>query len=91
MSWSAKYTVTKEVDNEPSVVVEYEQTQNGHGENESKVALRLAKDTAVSMIRTSKLGDSCKFNVGLSGHANPDNQKSPGWSNDFVTIAISQL
>lgn len=35
--------------------------------------------------------DKVRFNVWLSGHANPNHEVTPGWANDFIAINVSQL
>lgn len=92
MSWSASGNV--EVGNNgtagPFMPRESPAFQVGHGERESKIAFEKAKDAAIELLNTLSLGRG-KFDVRLSGHANPGNEKSPQWSNDFVTITITQL
>jgi len=71
-------------------VMEQEQTQTGNGENESKVALELAKETALSLVRGGQLGYG-KFKATMSGHANEGNQPRPGWSNDSISVSLYQI
>lgn len=53
---------------------------------------RVAKEAAIDLIASGKLGDPSTFGffVSLTGHANTGHAPSPGWVNDCVTISISQ-
>lgn len=54
--------------------------------------LEAAKVAVVGLFRSGSVGDDTYYyKVSMSGHANPHHQTKPGWSNDFVTISISQM
>ncbi len=79
-------------------------TAYGHQEGEQKLSFNgnespehLAQydeaTRAVSeIIRSGALGDpQARYNVSISGHGNPGHEPVPGWSNDHITISISQV
>jgi hypothetical protein len=50
-----------------------------------------AKEAAKAVIASGAVGDASKgFNIGLSGHGNEDHEPRAGWSNDVITINVSQ-
>lgn len=45
-----------------------------------------------TIIQSGSLGSpNGKYNIVISGHANPDHEPVEGWSNDHLTISISQI
>lgn len=51
-----------------------------------------ALDAALELINRNVLGDQGKtFRVGLNGHGNPGHAPAAGWTNDSITITVSQL
>lgn len=51
-----------------------------------------AFDVALTLIESGVVGkiDKFKFNVSLSGHANPGHEPAGGWANDMVSVSVSQ-
>lgn len=90
MSWSVTLEVVRDVDAEPQVSVKHRQSQVGHGDIESEKAIESAVDAVKGLLRNMALGYGT-FDVQLSGHANPENKPVAGWSNDFMSIRISQV
>lgn len=57
---------------------------------EHKEQFEAAKEAAAHLINAGVLGEG-EFFVSLSGHANPEHKPNPpGWSNDSITISLSQ-
>ena len=83
MSWSARYTYGAEggVDfsgnpEMPEVATQFDQ----------------AVKSVNYLIQSGVLGSpNGKYNIFLSGHANENHQPKEGWSNDSVTISITQI
>ena len=67
-------------------IQDYEMT--GYAEDQAKQA----EAAAVALIESGTVGttEDYKFNVSLSGRANPDHAPKSGWVNDMVTISVSQ-
>lgn len=50
-----------------------------------------AKAAVAGIIASGAVGDpKGKFEVAMSGHANPDHAPRQGWANDQVVISITQ-
>jgi hypothetical protein len=51
-----------------------------------------ARSAAVALIGSGAVGDrkGQRFNVGLSGHANPDHEQREGGTADGVLVSVSQ-
>ena len=56
--------------------------------DEAARQLIAARRAAVTFAQSSTVGAE-KVSVTLSGHANPGHRPAKGWSNDFVTITVS--
>ena len=97
MSWSASGTATVEKIKDANDIYTYHEAdlnikpmpQTGYAEAESKTAIRAAKQAVRSLLESSAFGEG-EFNVSLSGHANEGNVPSGPWTNDFVSISITQ-
>jgi hypothetical protein len=59
---------------------------------ESVEQVDAAKYAAKQLVESGAVGSGGKrvFNVFLAGHANPGHEPRDGWSNDTVTVSISQ-
>lgn len=84
MSWSARGTITDgefdfvEVSNAKIAV--------------HKVQFEAAQEAAAALVESGAIGNPAgKFNVSLSGHGNKNHEPAQGWSNDFTSIAVSQI
>jgi hypothetical protein len=87
MSWSARYKIDGKTgerfdDWESNVSTEQHADQY-------KRAQRAVQDIMDSGV----VGDPTKetFAVNISGHGNPNHERTPGWGNDFIQIQIAQL
>lgn len=88
MSWSISYSDIdgQKDDFNPSPLETY-----GSLSDEVREAFDAAVTAAVDLIKSRVLGVGVKYNVVLSGHANPGHAPVDGWVNDCMTISISQL
>jgi hypothetical protein len=69
--------------NEPGT----EQLATAEAQEQARTAKSLAFDLAKSYVIG---GPEKRFNVYLSGHANESHEPRSGWSNDTVTVTVSQ-
>lgn len=53
---------------------------------------RYARSAVLALIDSATVGDPelHTFNVSLAGHANPGHEPAEGWSNDCVSVSVSQ-
>jgi len=69
----------------------FETVHEGNVEiNEHREQYANALNLAKALIDSGAVGEG-EFNVSLSGHGNPDHQKTPGWGNDFVSVQVTQV
>lgn len=56
-------------------------------------SIATAAGAVLAVLQSGALGDPDEygFNVNVNGHANPEHKPAEGWSNDHLTISISQL
>lgn len=84
MSWSASYTWNGNKQTEISVPRNLS--------TEAQAQADTAFDASAAIILTGAVGAKDKtYKVALSGHANPGHEPTAGWSNDCITIYISQV
>lgn len=93
MSWGTiqALVVTGEEQDVDKAVESYIATQRDNGyplAAEAEEQAREASRVAQEMLKSGALGRGT-FNVNLSGHANPDHTKTPGYANDCITIHVS--
>lgn len=52
-----------------------------------------AVESVYMFISGASLGDpdTKKFNVSISGHANPSHEPATGWANDCITVSVNQV
>lgn len=51
----------------------------------------VAKRVVRSLVKSGTFGDpEGAYDVVISAHGNPDHKPTPGWSNDFINISLSQ-
>lgn len=83
MSWSVEYTT--EGNTEISLL--------GDESPEALAAMKVAVDVVGEILDSEVLGNKTtkRFRVNITGHSNPDNEPSPGWSNDYVNINVYQM
>ena len=82
MSWTASGTV---VDGEVEISVSAELSE------ESNQQVQATGKAVAALVKSGALGDpDAKYYVSVSGHANPEHEPVAGWSNDHVTISVSQ-
>lgn len=82
MSWSASGTAENG---------EVEISVNGELSPESFEQFEIAGKAAEQVIASGALGNPAgKYYVTVSGHANANHKPTSGWSNDSLTISISQ-
>lgn len=63
----------------------------GQGGPEVDRALEAAKNAAADLIRSGAVGGPYEsYRVQAFGHVNPNNEPVAGWSNDTITINVSQ-
>jgi hypothetical protein len=68
-----------------------------HYNAEMRDALAAAKAAVKALYESSVLGalsaagDELYFAASMSGHANPGHVPAAGWSNDFISISVSQV
>lgn len=85
MSWSAQLEVQQGVIPAEPVL------SNVVGE-EAEYQYSVALGSALSILGSGAVGSpDKKYNVALSGHANPGHEPVAGWSNNCITINIYQL
>ena len=83
MSWFAQGLAE---DGEVSV-----DTNGDQWSDEMSAQISAASRAVQAVVKSGALGDpQAKYNVALSGHANPDHTPVAGWANDFVSITITQ-
>ncbi len=61
----------------------------GEADEQVKEQMNAAADAATKIISSGAVGTG-EFDVNVSGHANPDHEPAEGWSNDCVTVSVSQ-
>lgn len=85
MSWSASAT-----DIDPAAIDGIEPPYPVEGEPAEQLAK--AKELAALLADSGVVGDPAehRFNVALSGHANPDHEPAEGYANDTVSVTVSQ-
>lgn len=85
MSWTA-YAASVDIDGIATIEVPYPI------DDDPREQFEKAKQLAIDLVESGVVGGSPdhRFNVSLSGHANPGHEPTEGWSNDAVTISISQ-
>lgn len=49
----------------------------------------VAKEAVRDLVDSGAFGEG-EFSVSLSGHGNPNHEKTPGWANDFISITVTQ-
>ncbi|NUO58983.1 MAG: hypothetical protein HOV78_20165 [Hamadaea sp.] len=81
--WAVQQAITEQID-----------TQKAAGStlyDSSEVCQQIdaAAAAAAALLTSGTLGEGPWF-VSLSGHANPGHKPTPGWSNDAITIHVSQ-
>lgn len=52
-----------------------------------------AVNALIRLVDSKVVGDpyTARFNITMSGHANPNHEVTPGWGNDFIALSINQL
>lgn len=83
MSWSV-YGTALTVDKIADLTPQYELGDEGQEQ------LELGRDVARRIIDSGAVGEGEKFNITLSGHANPGHQPREGWATDMVSVSVSQ-
>jgi len=63
------------------------QESNGTGVEAAR-AVRVAVGAVLAAIEAVG-GNGADYYVSVAGHVNPDNQPSPGWANDHLTVSVS--
>lgn len=95
MSWTlGAQTITPNgIENVAALVDAMPETwQTGDGHNESGESIQLAKAAIKMLLCSGAVGDPAtySFYVSASGHSNAGYAPKSGWSNDQVTISVSQ-
>lgn len=94
MSWS--FSATVKADEDPAEAIKAARqaadpaaaTENYNARAESDEAIDAAIDAAARVV--SAIRGAWPVLVQLSGHSNPEHAPVPGWSNDTVSINVSQ-
>jgi hypothetical protein len=82
MSWTGSGTVENQ---------EVTLSIPGELSEESSAQASAASKAAQAIVKSGAMGDpKAKYYVSVSGHANPDHEPVAGWSNDSLTISITQ-
>lgn len=85
MTWSANYKYLPGEGEVDTVV-------NGVETQEQKNQYEAARNAAASLLNDNVLGSPVfPKSVRIVAHANPNHEPVAGWSNDFVTITVTQL
>ena len=59
---------------------------------EHEEQFHVAEKVLFDMIESGALGDpNGQYKFTMSGHGNPNHEKTPGWSNDCLTIGVYQV
>lgn len=88
MSWSGSGTAS-----EHGIAVTSLKLTTPYNEADEHVReqMNVAADAATKIIASGAIGGAGKeFYVNVSGHANPDHEPAEGWSNDALTVSVSQ-
>lgn len=91
MSWNVRAVGvspnSKDIDNLEKLAIESAKAANPDGEDQAQLAARVVND----ILGAGVIGNTTKkYTVSISGHANPDHEPKSGWSNDMISIQISQ-
>jgi hypothetical protein len=83
LSWSVQYS-----DIAPEDVLNLTPPEGQEVSDQFGEALK----AAAVIIESGVIGfpDRHRFNINLAGHANPDHEPRKGWSNDTISLSISQ-
>lgn len=95
MSWSAHVSDLPPADVEDKLTDEIDryfaqyEPESHASLTESKAAAAAAIRAAVDILDAGVVGTR-NVNVSISGHANPNHEPAEGWSNDGITVTITQ-
>lgn len=95
MSWSLNVKIPKGTT--PKAATEAMEALTGGGNDAAPKARdaqqAAAKAAAIGLLKSGAVGslEQSAFSVSLSGHANPDHAPRAGWSDDFITLNVSQI
>jgi hypothetical protein len=95
MSWGLKQAAVipagTDVEDATTAIANVEVT--GQDLPEVRKAQLIGATAAANMIASGAFGnpDENAFQVTLNGHANPNNVKTPGWTNDYISVMIIQM
>lgn len=87
MSWSASVIAVEQLELEAKLSSALQIAANSDAEAEAKEQAHVAIAVAVALAKTT---GSKAVNVSLSGHANPSHEPREGYSNDFVSVSVTQ-
>lgn len=93
MSWGVSYTVAnRDLTEESDAKLNQYLTDVVEGlSDEAKHQVVVAMLNVITLIESGAIGDPAEsYNVTISGHANPNHERTPGWSNDGLSISIYQ-
>lgn len=86
MSWSASYPSKADFEaNKP-------QFPGGSEEPQVQDQVAIARSVAKLVVESGAVGnpETKDFSISISGHANPEHEKTPGWANDCISVSVYQ-
>jgi hypothetical protein len=53
--------------------------------------VQVAQQVAISIADSGFVGREVELNVTIGGHSNPEHKPQAGYSNDFITVTVTQV
>ena len=87
MSWSASTPVPVSADDLRAAL----ESADVSGDREAAAdQISAAIDAAVAIAQSGAIGSEKTFRASISGHANPDHEPADGFTNDQISVSVSQ-